>query len=80
MGKTSCAGFTLSPAGVCPVPLSGTVTGATPEVDEETASEAVAPPAAAGVKITCTVQLPPLASVAPQVVDAGTKSCSRRAR
>ncbi len=57
MGKRSCAGLTLSPAGVCTVPLSGTVTAATPAVDEETASEAVAPPAAAGVKTTCTVQL-----------------------
>ena len=57
MGKTSCAGLTLSPAEVCPVPVSGTLTGCTPEVEEETASEAVLPPAAAGVKITCTVQL-----------------------
>ena len=45
MGKRSCAGLTLSPAGVCPVPLSGTGTAATPAVDEETFSEAVAPPA-----------------------------------
>lgn len=68
MGKTSCEGLTLSPAGICPVPVSVTLTGATPEVDEVTASEAVLPPAAAGVKITCSVQAAPLASVAPQVV------------
>jgi len=67
-GKTSCEGLTFSPAKDCPVPVRGTVTDATPEVDEETTSEAVAPPAAAGVKVTCTVQLPPLASVVPQVV------------
>ena len=57
MGKRSCAGFTLSPAGVCPVPLSGTGAAATPAVDEETTSEDMAPPAAAGVKTTSTVQL-----------------------
>ena len=50
------------------MPLSGTVTAATPAVDEETTSEAVAPPAAAGLKTTCTVQLPPLASVVGQVL------------
>jgi hypothetical protein len=69
MGKASCAGLTLSPAGVCPVPLSETLTAATLGVDELTTSEAVAPPAAIGVKVTCTVQLLPLASVAPQVVE-----------
>lgn len=68
MAKTSCPGSTLIPAAVCPVPLNGTLTAATPAVEDETASEAVAPPAAAGVKITCTVQLLPLARVAPQVV------------
>ena len=49
MGKAICDAFTLSPAGVCPVPLSETLTGDTPEVDELTASESVAPPAAVGV-------------------------------
>jgi hypothetical protein len=44
-----------------------TATGATPAVDELTTSEAKAPPDAAGVKVTCTVQLFPMASVAPQV-------------
>jgi uncharacterized membrane protein len=67
-GKTSCAGLTFNPVEDCPVPVRGTVTDATPEVDEETTSEVVAPPAAVGVKITGTVQLPPLASVEPQVV------------
>ena len=67
-GKTSCAGLTLSPAGVCPVPLRETLIGETLEVDELTTSEAVAPPADVGVKVTCTVQLLPLARVAPQVV------------
>jgi hypothetical protein len=57
MGKTNCEGLTLSPARVWPVPVSGTATAATPEVEEETVSEAVAPPAAVGVKVTATVQL-----------------------
>src|ERR1039458_1602999 len=69
IGNASCAALTLSPAGVCPVPLSETLTAATPEVDELTTSEADAPPPAVGVKITCTVQLLPLARVAPQVVE-----------
>lgn len=68
MGKINCEGLTLIPVKDCPVPVRGTVTDATPEVDEETTSEAIAPPASAGVKITRTVQLAPLASVAPQVV------------
>jgi hypothetical protein len=71
MGKTNCEWFTSRPAKVWPEPASGTVTDATPEVEEETASEAVAPPAAAGVKVTATVQLfwpLTLLSVAPQVV------------
>ena len=66
--KVSCAGLTFSPDQTCPVPFSATVTGATPEVEEVTVSVAALPPVAAGEKITCTAQLAPLASVAPQVV------------
>ena len=52
------------------VPLSGSGSAATPAVDEEITSEAVAPPAAAGVKTTPTVQLfwpLTLLRIAPQV-------------
>src|ERR1035437_4033425 len=66
IGNAICAGFTLSPAGVCPFPLSATLTGLTP--DEETTSDAVAPPAAEGIKVTCTVQLDAPAARVPQVV------------
>lgn len=66
--KFNCDGLTFSPDSTCPVPLRGTVTGVTPGVEEETVNVAALPPAAVGVKITCTLQLLPLASVAPQVV------------
>ena len=56
------------PALAVPVPLRATVAGFTPGVGEAIASTAALPPAVAGVKITWTVQLAPLASVAPQVV------------
>jgi hypothetical protein len=66
--KLSCDGFTLSPAAVCPAPLRETVAAFTPRVDEEIVKLAAAPPDAVGVKMTCTVQLLPLARFAPQVV------------
>lgn len=66
-GKVSCDGLTpISDA--CTVPVSGTLAAVTPRVDEEMVSVAALPPAAAGVKITCTVQLLPLFNAAPQVV------------
>ena len=64
-----CAGLTLSPEAAVPVPLNPTEAAFTPSVEEVTVNVAVFPPTAAGVKITCTVQLPPLFSVAPHVVD-----------
>ena len=67
--KVNCGGLTFKPDQTCPAPFSGTVAGATPRVEEETVSVAALPPAAAGVKITCAVQLLPLASVVPQVVE-----------
>ena len=51
-GKESCVGLTLRPAADSPVPSRGTVTGATPAVDDEIVSVAEAPPDDAGVKIT----------------------------
>jgi len=66
--KVICAGLTLMPALAVPVPLKATVAGFTPGVGEAIASTAALPPAVAGVKITWTVQLAPLASVVPQVV------------
>jgi hypothetical protein len=66
--KLSWAGLTLSPAAICAAPFRGTVTGVTPGVAEEITSEAWLPPATKGLKITCTVQLVPAASVAVQVV------------
>ena len=68
MEKAICEGVTLSPDELCAVPVSGTLTAFTPEVEEEIASVAVLEPTAAGVKITGTVQLDPAASAAPQVV------------
>lgn len=67
-GKVNWAGFTPRPDATCPVPLSGTLTALTPRVEDDTTNAAALPPPAAGVKTTCTVQLLPLASVAPQVV------------
>jgi hypothetical protein len=58
-----CAGLTFNPE-----PLNATVTAFTPSVEDVTASAAALAPAAAGVKITCNVQLLPLLSVAPHVV------------
>jgi hypothetical protein len=66
--KLNCAGCTFRPDEDWPAPVSGTLAAATPGLDEEITSAAVAPPAAEGVKVTCTVQLSPLASVAPQLV------------
>lgn len=66
--KLICAGLTFKPETACPVPLKTTVAAFTPRVDEVTVSVAVLPPAEAGVKIAWTVQLLPLASVAPQVL------------
>jgi hypothetical protein len=66
--KVSSDGAAPSPPSDCPLPLSGTVTGFTCEVDEVTVSVAFAVPFAVGVNFTCTVQLLPFASVAPQVV------------
>ncbi len=71
--KAICAGFTLMPAAAWPVPFRGTVAGFTPSVEEVTVRVAVAPPAEAGVKSSCTVQLAPLASEAPQVVEPAEK-------
>ena len=66
--KLNCAGCTLRPVEDWPAPVSGTLVAATPGLDEEITSAAAAPPAIEGVKTTCTVQLDPLASVAPQLV------------
>jgi hypothetical protein len=66
--KLSSEGAALSPASDCPLPLSGTVTDFTCEVDEVTLSIAFTVPFADGVNVTWRVQLLPLASVAPQVV------------
>ncbi len=63
-----CAGLTFNPDAASPAPLSATVTAFTPSVEEATVSVAAIPPVAAGVKITCTVQLLPLFSAVPQVV------------
>jgi hypothetical protein len=72
-GKVNWAGFTSRPDATCPVPLSGTLTTVTPRVEDETTNVAALPPPTAGVKTTCTVQLLPLASTAPQVVVAVVK-------
>ena len=69
-GNAIWAGLVAKPEARIPEPLSGTEIGATPEVDEETASEAAMAPVAPGVKTICTVQLLPFASSAPQVVAA----------
>src|SRR6516165_8200438 len=66
-GNESWAGFTPSPAALWPIPVSDTATGDTPVVDDEMVRVAAAPPAVAGVKITCTAQLAPASRVAPQV-------------
>jgi hypothetical protein len=66
--KLNCAGLTFSPAAAFPAPFNGTVTAFAPRVDEEMVSAATLPPAVTGEKITCTVQLPPAAIVAEQVV------------
>jgi hypothetical protein len=66
--KLNCAGLTFSPAAAFPAPLNGTVTGFAPSVEEEMVRAATLPPAVTGVKITSTVQLPPAASDAVQVV------------
>ena len=58
----------LIPVTTCPIPLNGTWTGVTPAVDDDTTSVADICPTAAGVKPTCTVQLLPVASVAPHVL------------
>ena len=64
--KVICPGLTFNPDAVMPVPLSPTETAFTPSVAVETVSTAAFPPTASGVKITCTVQLAPFVSVAPQ--------------
>ena len=63
-----CAGLALRPDAAIPAPLNATATAFTPNVEDETVSVAAFPPVAVGVKITCTVQLLPLFSVAPHVV------------
>jgi hypothetical protein len=67
-GKVNFDGLTLSTVRFAPLPLSGTLKAATPSVEEEIVSVAALAPVVAGVKITCTVQLLPLASAAPQLV------------
>src|SRR5579863_2097965 len=71
--KGIAGGCTESCGGARPTPLSGTRAAATPVVDVETTSVAALPPVAAGVKTTCAVQLSPLASLPPQVVDLTAK-------
>ena len=67
-GNVSCVGFVAKPEVSWPEPFSGTETGVTPVVDEETTSVAAMAPVAPGVKTICAVQLLPLLSKAPQVV------------
>jgi hypothetical protein len=67
-GKVNFEGLTPSPVVTVPLPFSGTESGVTPSVDEESTSVAALPPDVAGVKITCTVQLLPLFRAAPQVL------------
>lgn len=62
-----CAGLTFNPDAASPAPLNATVTAFTPRVEEVTVRVAAFAPVAAGVKITCTVQLLPLLNVAPHV-------------
>jgi len=50
--KLNCVGVTVSPDAIWPVPFNGTVTGATPSVEEDTTSAAVMPPPAEGSKMT----------------------------
>lgn len=69
-GNAIWAGLVARPEARIPEPFSGTEAGATPKVDEETASVAAMAPVALGVKTIWTVQLLPLASSAPQVVAA----------
>jgi hypothetical protein len=64
--KVSCGGLTLSPVVTCPEPLNCALTAVV--LAEEIVSVAALPPAANGVKMTCTVQLPPAASVVPLAV------------
>jgi hypothetical protein len=66
--KLIWVGFTTMPDAFCPTPFSGTCTAATPSVDELTISVAAFDPAKPGVKMTCTVQILLLFSVAPHVV------------
>ena len=66
--KLICEGRMLIPDEDRPAPLSGTCTGTTPAVDEDTVKVAVSCPGVTGVKLTWTLQLPPIASVAPQVL------------
>ena len=49
--KFICAGSILIPDADWPIPVSGTWTGATPIVEEDTLSAAVSRPAAVGVKV-----------------------------
>jgi hypothetical protein len=51
-GKVNWAGLTCRPDATCPVPLSGTLTTATPRVEDDTTKVAALPPPAAGVNIT----------------------------
>src|SRR6185437_10029477 len=66
--KLSSVGFTLSPEASCAVPLSVTVAGLTPSVEEDTASVAAIPPPTMGLKTTCAVHEDPPFNVDPHVV------------
>ena len=68
--KLSDVGLAASRRDVCPEPLSGTDTAATPVVEDETTSAAAMEPVALGVKTICAVQLLPLFRSAPHVVEA----------
>jgi len=66
--KAICDGFVARPVESCPDPFNCTVAGATPEVDDDTASVAAIAPVADGVNTICALQLLPLSSVAPHVI------------
>ena len=57
----------MRPLDICPEPLRGTETAATPVVDDEITSAAAMEPVALGVKTICAVQLAPAFRTAPQL-------------
>src|SRR5215469_4035504 len=67
-GNPICAGVAFKPAADWPVPFKFTVAAFTCSVEEVMVSVACADPVAAGVKVTCIVQLAPAARSLPQVV------------